>query len=590
MPSGGWENYIASSYDSGNGESNNPYIIKTPEQLALLAYRVNNGNKYSQNYFKIDADIDLGAHYWTPIGHYVNDDAKCFAGMIDGNGHKIKNMFIDSTYGRPKNCETNTNDYIGFIGYMIGYSSGYGIKNIIFESPIIDTNHALNVGVVCGKCDYGTIQNIYVYDLIINAASSFYNHREYWDTYVEDYQPIYAGGIVGYVGGTQYVLIADCDIYNGTIDAYFNSNTGQSIFVGGIVGDAGFDIHIKNCNIKLDNLKVEERMTTGSICSGGLIGGIGYGVGSNTLTAQSYFENCTVYIEKSYTTDTKNAWTGGLFGQISTSNYPNWDKFTCQNCIVKSYNPITYNGSSLYSNNHDIFMGGGPTRNINTATKIYNNYFYNGTTVLTPKITPTIGIWESYDKLSKQPDKFNCYICNNTPSISNMTNEQYLVYSLGINWCWESNGPIYIGKGALLRNPNLRPYYMILFNDINHVIRNDSYPQFAYFYNTKDASLLNISSSNKEIEMDGYIFTDKRYNPDLNNMIFIHTFKNNGSIINIDQDYYMDNIIGGNKCPFEFINVDSTISEIEIGYYKNSNSVLKEIEEIKYKNSNSQLV
>ena len=36
-----WYNYKASSYGGGDGSSSSPYLISTPEQLALLAYRVN---------------------------------------------------------------------------------------------------------------------------------------------------------------------------------------------------------------------------------------------------------------------------------------------------------------------------------------------------------------------------------------------------------------------------------------------------------------------------------------------------------------------------------------------------------------------
>ena len=53
-----WYNYTASSYGGGDGSSNSPYLISTPEQLALLAYRVNeDGQTYDGQYFSITANL-----------------------------------------------------------------------------------------------------------------------------------------------------------------------------------------------------------------------------------------------------------------------------------------------------------------------------------------------------------------------------------------------------------------------------------------------------------------------------------------------------------------------------------------------------
>ena len=49
-----WYNYKASSFGGGDGSSDNPYLISTPEQLALLAYNVNEGGEtYLGNSFSI---------------------------------------------------------------------------------------------------------------------------------------------------------------------------------------------------------------------------------------------------------------------------------------------------------------------------------------------------------------------------------------------------------------------------------------------------------------------------------------------------------------------------------------------------------
>ena len=62
---GEWKHYVAEGYASGSGTKNEPYIIKTAEELAYLAYDVsNNKNASLKKYYALGADIDLGAHYW----------------------------------------------------------------------------------------------------------------------------------------------------------------------------------------------------------------------------------------------------------------------------------------------------------------------------------------------------------------------------------------------------------------------------------------------------------------------------------------------------------------------------------------------
>ena len=95
--SGDWKNFAASGPASGAGTEDNPYVIKTADQLAWVAYQTSNVSKWSQNKdFVLDADIDLGAHNWNPIGdgHGNNDNNYRFYGNFDGKGHTIKNLYL----------------------------------------------------------------------------------------------------------------------------------------------------------------------------------------------------------------------------------------------------------------------------------------------------------------------------------------------------------------------------------------------------------------------------------------------------------------------------------------------------------------
>lgn len=138
----------------GDGTKESPYLIGSLETLELLRNSVNSGTAYSGKYFKLTADIDMSEKYsestgtsWTPIGVRENmlmnknddDKNKPFAGIFDGDGHKISGLYI---YG--------TEDCQGLFGYIAegtvknltvsGYVAGKdGIGGIVgWNSAVIE--------------------------------------------------------------------------------------------------------------------------------------------------------------------------------------------------------------------------------------------------------------------------------------------------------------------------------------------------------------------------------------------------------------------------------------------------------------------
>lgn len=111
-------------YAGGDGTKQNPYQIATPEQLRFFTNHVRTTTDktpvdsnlsytatkvsdssvsvtytparyhvFTDKYFKLTADINMGGETWTPIGNLINN----FNGHFDGNGHVIKNVFINGT-------------------------------------------------------------------------------------------------------------------------------------------------------------------------------------------------------------------------------------------------------------------------------------------------------------------------------------------------------------------------------------------------------------------------------------------------------------------------------------------------------------
>ena len=80
------ENYDISWFSG----SSKLYRLSTPEQLAGLAYL------FSANYYvgnidiRLEADVDMSAHEWVPIGTFISP----FNGVFDGGGHTISGLHV----------------------------------------------------------------------------------------------------------------------------------------------------------------------------------------------------------------------------------------------------------------------------------------------------------------------------------------------------------------------------------------------------------------------------------------------------------------------------------------------------------------
>ncbi len=168
--SGEWKHYVAESYASGSGTKADPYVIKTAAQLAYLAYQVSNTENISQKkYYVLGADIDLGEHYWNPIGdgHGYNgadDNLKYrFKGNFDGRGHVIKNMYLQWTAG-------STWTATGLFGIVLGQSDSWAcVKNLVVDNAKVErksgniTGSYYMIGILAGEVrQYSEISNIII--------------------------------------------------------------------------------------------------------------------------------------------------------------------------------------------------------------------------------------------------------------------------------------------------------------------------------------------------------------------------------------------------------------------------------------------
>lgn len=90
-----WSGKAATKFSGGSGTENDPYLIETPEQLAMLVKKGNSSGKY----YKLIADIKLNDTSKTDWKSSANEwftGYLEFGGHFDGNGHIVSGLYINS--------------------------------------------------------------------------------------------------------------------------------------------------------------------------------------------------------------------------------------------------------------------------------------------------------------------------------------------------------------------------------------------------------------------------------------------------------------------------------------------------------------
>ena len=185
-------NFRVVSILSGSGTEGDPYTIGSTVDWNSFATYVNEGNNYSGEYVKLDADISVSV----PVGYRVSDsDNKPFSGTFLGGGHTITAALAnDGNSGMaPFRC-----------------ISGATIKNLKVAGTIA-SNQNHTAGIVGFASGTNTIE-----DCVVTATLNISSD--------------YAGGIIGH-GLTSATTIRGC-AFTGTV----NGVDGNRSNIGGIWG------------------------------------------------------------------------------------------------------------------------------------------------------------------------------------------------------------------------------------------------------------------------------------------------------------------------------------------------------------------
>lgn len=295
-------NETSSVFMKGDGTSDNPYQISTPEQLNAVR------NNRESHYIQIN-DIDLSGYgNWKPIGGM---DELYFKGNYDGNGYTISNLSIRIQKKSEMFDFSGGGIYIG----LFGDAHDSSIKNVNMENVNIDivisgfdtpksSSDVLNssanmfVGSLAGhgglieKCTSSGFINVkskrrmHIGGIAgANQQASITDSINYINitatllpTSYEANRELYCGGIVGWAPDTELLR----DFNKGSVQGSSNNY----IHAGGISGKFGM---IDKC-INYADISGQATQCNGhsSFAYHSNVGGI---VGSN----KQYVQNCVNY-------------------------------------------------------------------------------------------------------------------------------------------------------------------------------------------------------------------------------------------------------------------------------------------------------
>ena len=345
-------------FGGGSGSWYDPYLINNAQQLADLAYLVNEGKYYKKKYFKLTTDITLNDNVlnadgtpntsgtfreWTPIGEFGSVWDDDFMGTFDGCGHTIRGLYIKKTAGDQERL------YLGLFGSIKNAT----LKNINLEDCLISVNETkgnaiVNIGVLCGTSYQSSCVNVKVSK-----------------AYVSEENPghIRVGGMLGWVYGDYewsgpYLANSSFD---GTI-SIINSNGDVNLTVGGLIGEyrvnRGDGIINSICK---GNLYVDSRLPFDNDVQGvsftefigGIVGLSSYGIDNK---GEAYIKNCVNYMDIHFKTkknapDYMNVWSNVSAFTFKPNN------LTLKNCVNFGNVYVTNYEDNGYSYNYLHLFG-----------------------------------------------------------------------------------------------------------------------------------------------------------------------------------------------------------------------------------------
>jgi hypothetical protein len=313
--SGYWTSYASATAPELDGTT---YKISSAEELAWVAKQyIATKNTFEGYTIEITNNIDLSAHYWTPISIFKGT----FLGGSNSGLH-ISNMSI-----------TGNNTVAGLFAILQGSVRNVCMTDINIEVTS-DSQYGIQTGPLAGVLANGGAAE--------NSTASGRMNINYAPVLYADYASANIGGLMGNISGTVlncssnveiilnqtngscqtgglsgsvYGTVSNCDSY-GTIQATINGVMGQEDTwgnngVGGLFGNCLWS-HVENCSSHV-TIGVQDNSLKGNwtFSTGGFAGNFSGGYALSSCSAEGLITvNSTA----------NDAYVGGFVGIINNNN------------------------------------------------------------------------------------------------------------------------------------------------------------------------------------------------------------------------------------------------------------------------------
>lgn len=261
----GWDGIPSQPH--GTGTEDDPYQIGTAQELAWLAYAVNNQMESAGYCAVLTADIDLGYCRWPVIGILSSNGQRAYTGTFDGQGHTVSGLYITSLGGRQK------------LG-LFGVAQDAVIENLTVRGSIeltgvksYDMTAGYIIGGLLGSGEVKDGKGVTIRNCVsqVDISVSFVNDQKA--------QRASVSGLVGRLSGSGSHEITDCRnegrVYTSfEPGAYYLGGFGGDGGQGGIVGFIDASARLERC------------VNTGTVYAGRAagVGGIVGNAGANGVT------------------------------------------------------------------------------------------------------------------------------------------------------------------------------------------------------------------------------------------------------------------------------------------------------------------
>lgn len=301
----------------GRGTEDSPYIISTTAEWNSLVSTVNSGNSYTDEYFNLTNNINLGTA--TPIGTSSNK----FKGIFNGNNHTVTITGFNAV------------EHTGLFGCI----EDAEISDLTVSGSATSSGAIGYYGALCGQAISSTITKC-----TTSATSDVTTTKNY---------PL-IGGLIGELNGGSANKVSN----SGSLTVHPSSTECNA---GGIFG--------KGTNATIRNAANTGSVTVVSGATNTYVGGIiGWLDGSGTSNVKNAFNQANISAPSS------DSDVGGICGHCANSSQ------TVENCYNSGnlsgttdriFGIIGYNGTAsyCYHTSTDFVGSGGSTTNCKKFTK-----------------------------------------------------------------------------------------------------------------------------------------------------------------------------------------------------------------------------